>query len=90
VESFPWPPRRPTALNRGASAALFGCHDNYRGHIRVSLYGLMQNADHIYSPEALLLQPSALPFRAPQVQRISATSDADLLVSAFRNTRQAR
>jgi O-glycosyl hydrolase len=81
--------RALTALNQGASAALFwDAYDNYHEHYpRLTFYGLLQNADHIYSPKKRYFAAKQLyHFVRPGSQRIGATSDApSLLVSAFRN-----
>ena len=81
--------RALTALNQGASAALFwDAYDNYHEHYpRFTFYGLVQNADHIYSPKKRYFAAKQLyHFVRPGAQRIGATSDAQsLLVSAFRN-----
>jgi O-glycosyl hydrolase len=81
--------RALTALNQGASAALFwDAYDNYHEHYpRLTFYGLVQNADHIYSPKKRYFAAKQLyHFVRPGAQRIGATSDAQsLLVSAFRN-----
>jgi O-glycosyl hydrolase len=81
--------RALTALNQGASAALFwDAYDNYHEHYpRLTFYGLVQNADHIYSPKKRYFAAKQLyHFVRPGAQRIGATSDAQsLLVSAFRH-----
>src|SRR5436190_11522363 len=87
--SLPATHRALTALNQGASAALFwDAYDNYHEHYpRFTFYGLVQNADHIYSPKKRYFAAKQLyHFVRPGAQRIGATSDAQsLLVSAFRN-----
>jgi O-glycosyl hydrolase len=81
--------RALTALNQGASAALFwDAYDNYHEHYpRLTFYGLVANADHIYSPKKRYFAAKQLyHFVRPGSQRIGAASDAQgLLVSAFRN-----
>jgi O-glycosyl hydrolase len=78
-----------TALNQGASAALFwDAYDNYHEHYpRLTFYGLVANADHIYSPKKRYFAAKQLyRFVRPGSQRIAATSDApSILVSAFRH-----
>lgn len=81
--------RALTALNQGASAALFwDAYDNYHEHYpRLTFYGLVANADHIYSPKKRYFAAKQLyHFVRPGSQRIGAASDAQgLLVSAFRD-----
>ncbi len=78
-----------TALNQGASAVLFwDAYDNYHEHYpRLTFYGLIRNADHIYSPKKRYYAAKQLyHFVPPGSQRIAATADAPgLLVSAFWN-----
>jgi O-glycosyl hydrolase len=81
--------RALTALNQGASAALFwDAYDNYHEHYpRLTFYGLMRNADHIYAPKKRYYAAKQLyHFVRPGSQRIAATTDTPgLLVSAFWN-----
>lgn len=78
-----------TALNQGASAALFwDAYDNYHEHYpRLTFYGLIRNADHIYSPKKRYYAAKQLyHFVRPGSQRIAASADASgLVVSAFWN-----
>ena len=80
--------RALTALNQGASAALFwDGFDNYHEHYpRLTFYGLVQNVDHIYSPKKRYYAAKQLyHFVRPGSQRIGAGSDSqNLVVSAFR------
>jgi len=77
------------ALNQGASAALYwDAYDNYHEHYpRLTFYGLMQNADHIYSPKKRYYAAKQLyKFVRPGSQRIGVSSDSPALtVSAFHN-----
>jgi len=77
------------ALNQGAGAALFwDAYDNYQEHdARLTFYGLVQNADHIYSPKKRYYAAKQLyHFVRPGSVRIAAQADApSLTVSAFRN-----
>jgi len=77
------------AINEGASAALYwDAYDNYHEHdARLTFYGLVQNADHLYSPKKRYYAARQLyHFVRPGAQRIGATSDsANLLISAFRD-----
>src|SRR5213078_2173879 len=69
--------RALTALNQGASAALFwDAYDNYHEHYpRFTFYGLVQNADHIYSPKKRYFAAKQLyHFVRPGAQRIGATN----------------
>src|SRR5690348_11072706 len=81
--------RALTALNQGASAALFwDAYDNYHEHYpRLTFYGLVENADHIYSPKKRYYAAKQLyHFVRPGSQRIAASSSAPAFVaSAFRN-----
>jgi O-glycosyl hydrolase len=77
------------ALNQGANAALFwDAYDNYQEHdARLTFYGLIRNADHIYTPKKRYYAAKQLyRFVRPGSQRIAAQADAPgLTVSAFRN-----
>jgi O-glycosyl hydrolase len=77
------------ALNQGAGTALFwDAYDNYQEHdARLTFYGLVQNADHIYSPKKRYYAAKQLyHFVRPGSVRIAAQTDApSLTVSAFRN-----
>jgi O-glycosyl hydrolase len=77
------------ALNQGAAAALFwDAYDNYHEHYpRLTFYGLVKNADHIYAPKKRYYAAKQLyHFVRPGSQRIAVTTDAPgLTVSAFRN-----
>ena len=79
------------ALNQGARAALYwDAYDNYHEHYpRLTFYGLMQNADHVYSPKKRYYAAKQLyKFVRPGSQRIGAAVDSPgLMVSAFRNDR---
>jgi hypothetical protein len=81
--------RALTALNQGASAALYwDAYDNYHEHYpRLTFYGLVKNTDQVYSPKKRYYAAKQLyHFVRPGSQRIAATADAAaLLVSAFRN-----
>jgi O-glycosyl hydrolase len=81
--------RALTAINQGASAALFwDAYDNYHEHYpRLTFYGLVHNADHIYRPKKRYYAARQLyHFVQPGSQRIAAASDApEVMVSAFRN-----
>ncbi len=78
-----------TALNEGASAALFwDAYDNYHEHdARLTFYGLVKNTDHLYAPKKRYYAAKQLyRFVRPGSQRVAARSNAEgLLVSAFRN-----
>jgi O-glycosyl hydrolase len=77
------------ALNQGAMAALYwDAYDNYHEHYpRLTFYGLMKNADHIYSPKKRYYAAKQLyHFVRPGSQRIAAESSSpNLMISAFRN-----
>src|SRR2546422_3813997 len=77
------------ALNQGARAALYwDAYDNYHEHYpRLTFYGLVKNADHIYSPKKRYFAAKQLyHFVRPGSQRIEASSDSSgLMISAFRN-----
>ncbi len=77
------------ALNQGAMAALYwDAYDNYHEHYpRLTFYGLVQNADHIYSPKKRYYATKQLyHFVRPGSQRVAAESSSpNLMVSAFRN-----
>lgn len=77
------------ALNQGAGTALFwDAYDNYQEHdARLTFYGLVQNADHIYVPKKRYYAAKQLyHFVRPGSVRIAAQADApSLTVSAFRN-----
>ncbi len=76
-------------LNQGASAAVYwDAYDNYHEHYpRLTFYGLVKNADHIYSPKKRYFAAKQLyHFVRPGSQRIEASSDSSgLMISAFRN-----
>lgn len=75
------------AINEGASAALFwDAYDNYHEHYpRFTYYGLVQNADHIYTPKKRYYAAKQLyHFVKPGARRVEASSDSPaVLVSAF-------
>jgi hypothetical protein len=75
------------AINQGASAALFwDAYDNYHEHYpRLTFYGLMQNADHVYSPKKRYYAAKQLyHFVRHGAQRVASSADSNnLLVSAF-------
>jgi O-glycosyl hydrolase len=75
------------AINQGASAALYwDAYDNYHEHYpRLTYYGLVQNADHIYSPKKRYYAAKQLyHFVRPGARRIASSGDSsNLLVSAF-------
>lgn len=76
------------AINEGASAALFwDAYDNYHEHYpRLTFYGLVQNADHMYTPKKRYYAAKQLyHFVRPGAQRVDAVSSdpGTLLVSAF-------
>jgi O-glycosyl hydrolase len=79
------------ALNEGAKAALYwDAYDNYHEHYpRLTFYGLVQNADHVYSPKKRYYAAKQLyKFVRPGSQRIGTAVDSPgLMVSAFRNDR---
>jgi O-glycosyl hydrolase len=80
--------RALTAINEGASAALYwDAYDNYHEHYpRLTFYGLMRNADHVYIPKKRYYAAKQLyHFVKPGARRIDASSsDAHtLLASAF-------
>ena len=81
--------RALTALNQGASAALFwDAYDNYHEHYpRLTFYGLVQNVDHIYSAKKRYYAAKQLyRFVRPGSQRIAVSpGSTGLVVSAFRN-----
>jgi O-glycosyl hydrolase len=78
------------ALNQGATATLFwDAYDNYHEHYpRLTFYGLVQNADHIYAPKKRYFAAKQLyKFVRPGAQRIGAVTDSQrLMVSAFRDS----
>jgi hypothetical protein len=80
------------AINEGASAALFwDAYDNYHEHYpRMTYYGLIQNADHIYSPKKRYYAAKQLyHFVRPGARRIGSSTDSDdLLVSSFYDAAQ--
>jgi O-glycosyl hydrolase len=75
------------AINEGASAALFwDAYDNYHEHYpRMTYYGLVQNADHLYSPKKRYYVAKQLyHFVRPGARRVGSWADSDsLLVSSF-------
>jgi hypothetical protein len=75
------------AINQGASAALFwDAYDNYHEHYpRLTYYGLMQNADHVYSPKKRYYAAKQLyHFVRPGARRVaSSVGSSNMLVSAF-------
>ncbi|MGI9071568.1 MAG: hypothetical protein ACR2JB_09710 [Bryobacteraceae bacterium] len=75
------------AINEGASATLFwDAYDNYHEHYpRFTYYGLMQNADHVYSPKKRYYAAKQLyHFVRPGARRIASSTDSsNLLLSAF-------
>ena len=76
------------AINEGASAALFwDAFDNYHEHYpRMTYYGLVQNADHQYSPKKRYYAAKQLyHFVRPGARRVASSSSdpRSLLVSAF-------
>lgn len=76
------------AINEGASAALFwDAFDNYHEHYpRFTHYGLVQNADHQYSPKKRYYAAKQLyHFVKPGARRVAASSSDShsLLASAF-------
>ncbi|PYV15758.1 MAG: hypothetical protein DMG21_14025, partial [Acidobacteria bacterium] len=77
------------ALNQGAMAALYwDAYDNYHEHYpRLTFYGLMKNADHLYSPKKRYYAAKQLyHFVRPGSVRIAAkTNSPNLIVSGFRN-----
>ncbi len=81
--------RALTALNQGASAALFwDAYDNYHEHYpRLTFYGLVRNTDHLYTPKKRYYAAKQLyHFVRPGSERIAAATETPgLVVSAFRN-----
>jgi O-glycosyl hydrolase len=79
------------ALNQGARAALYwDAYDNYHEHYpRLTFYGLIKNADHVYTPKKRYYAAKQLyKFVRPRSQRIAASADSvGLTVSAFRDDR---
>ena len=77
------------SLNEGAQAALWwDAFDNYHEHDRLFRhFGLIRNADHIYTPKKRYYSAKQLyRFVRPGARRIAASSDsAAFMVSAFRN-----
>ncbi len=78
------------AINEGASAALFwDAYDNYHEHYpRLTFYGLVQNADHLYTPKKRYYAAKQLyHFVRPGAQRVEAdsTDSRTLLTSAFQD-----
>jgi len=75
------------AINQGASAALYwDAYDNYHEHYpRFTYYGLMQNADHVYSPKKRYYAAKQLyHFVRPGARRVASSGDSsNLLLSAF-------
>jgi O-glycosyl hydrolase len=78
-----------TALNQGASAALYwDAFDNYHEHYpRLTFYGLLRNADHAYTPKKRYYAAKQLyRFVRPGAQRIAAQVEGSgVLASAFRS-----
>jgi O-glycosyl hydrolase len=79
------------ALNQGARAAVYwDAYDNYHEHYpRLTFYGLIKNADHVFSPKKRYYAAKQLyKFVRPGSQRVGAAADSTgLMVSAFRNDR---
>jgi hypothetical protein len=77
------------ALNDGATVALFwDAYDNYHEHYpRFTYYGLVKNADHIYTPKKRYYAAKQLyHFVKPGFQRIGIRVDGtELTAAAFRN-----
>jgi len=75
------------AINEGASAALYwDAYDNYHEHYpRMTYYGLVENADHMYSPKKRYYAAKQLyHFVHPGARRVASSSDSDsLLTSSF-------
>lgn len=77
------------ALNEGASAALFwDAYDNYHEHYpRLTFYGLVKNADHLYTPKKRYYAAKQLyRYVRPGSQRLATSGDIQgLKFSAFWN-----
>jgi O-glycosyl hydrolase len=75
------------AINEGASAALYwDAYDNYHEHYpRMTYYGLVENADHVYSPKKRYYAAKQLyHFVQPGARRVASSTDSDsLLISSF-------
>jgi O-glycosyl hydrolase len=75
------------AINEGANAALYwDAYDNYHEHYpRMTYYGLVENADHLYSPKKRYYAAKQLyHFVQPGARRVASSTDSDsLLISSF-------